>query len=75
VLEIDAENSNDLWRNAIAKEMDAVRIAFKVLDEDELPPPSYQYMTCHMIFDVKLDGFRRKARLVAGGHMTECGIT
>ena len=24
-----------------------------------------------MIFDIKLDGFRRKARLVAGGHMVE----
>ena len=24
-----------------------------------------------MIFDVKLEGFRRKARLVAGGHKTE----
>ena len=26
---------------------------------------------CHMIFDVKLgENFRRKARLVGGGHMT-----
>ena len=25
----------------------------------------------HMIFDVKMEDFRRKARLVAGGHMTE----
>ena len=24
-----------------------------------------------MIFDVKMEDFRRKARLVAGGHMTE----
>ena len=70
-LEIDKENSNTLWRDAIAKEMNAVRIAFKMLDEGEEPPPGYQFMKCHMIFDVKLDGFRRKARLVAGGHMTE----
>ena len=28
-------------------------------------------MECHLVFDVKLDGFKRKARLVAGGHMTE----
>ena len=28
-------------------------------------------MDCHLIFDVKLDGFVRKARLVAGGHQTE----
>ena len=28
-------------------------------------------MDCHMIFDIKLEGFRRKGRLVAGGHMVE----
>jgi hypothetical protein len=28
-------------------------------------------MECHMVFDVKIEGFRRKARLVAGGHTTE----
>ena len=36
---------------------------------------SYQKVTCHMIFDVKMldsDGiFRRKAQYVAGGHTTE----
>ena len=26
---------------------------------------------CHMIFDVKMEDFRRKARFVAGGHMTK----
>ena len=26
---------------------------------------------CHMTFDVKMEDFRRKARLVAGGHVTE----
>lgn len=69
-LEVDKANGNNLWRDSIAKEMQAVRVAFKILPEDESPPPGYQYMKCHMIFDVKLDGFRRKARLVAGGHMT-----
>jgi hypothetical protein len=70
-LEIDQENGNHLWREAIAKEMEAVRVAFKILDDDVEPPPGSQYMQCHMIFEVKLDGFRRKARLVAGGHMTD----
>ena len=27
-------------------------------------------MKCHVIFDVKMEDFRQKARLVAGGHMT-----
>jgi len=71
-LEIDKENGNSLWRDAIAKEMQAaVRIAFRMLEDGQKPPPGYQFMSCHMIFDVKLDGFKRKARLVAGGHMTE----
>ena len=70
-LEIDQENGNHLWREAIAKEMEAVRVAFKILDDNVEPPPGSQYMQCHMIFEVKLDGFRCKARLVAGGHMTD----
>src|SRR4029079_6717373 len=65
------ENGNTLWHTAIAKEMTAVRIAFKILGDGQEPQPGHQFMACHMIFDVKLDGFRRKARLVAGGHMTE----
>ncbi len=30
----------------------------------------FQEIECHIIFDVKMD-FTRKARFVAGGHMTE----
>ena len=64
-LEIDHENGNALWRDAIAKEMEAVWVAFKVLNDGEEPPPGHQYMDCHMVFD------NLKARLVARGHMTE----
>ena len=70
-LEIDREKGNTLWREAIAKEMKAVKIAFKILDDGQQPPIGYQYMQCHMVFDIKLDGFRRKARLVAGGHVLD----
>jgi hypothetical protein len=70
--QIDRElGSNTLWQDAIAKEMNAVRVAFKILDDNQEPPVGYQFMKCHMVFDIKLDGFKRKARLVAGGHMTE----
>jgi Reverse transcriptase (RNA-dependent DNA polymerase) len=31
----------------------------------------YQFITCHMIFDIKMENFTRKARFVAGGHTTE----
>ena len=32
-------------------------------------------MRCHIIFDVKMEDFRWKARLVAGGHMTDAPPT
>ncbi len=35
----------------------------------------YQKSPCHMIFDVKMEDFRQKARLVAGGHLTKALAT
>jgi len=70
-LEIDKENGNSLWRDVIAEEIQAMKIAFKMIEDGQKPPPGYQCMSCHIRLDVKLDGFKRKARLVAGGHMTE----
>jgi hypothetical protein len=52
----------------VRKEMKNVRIAFKILNGEESVPPTYQEIRCHMIFDVKMEDFRRKARFVAGGH-------
>ena len=67
-LEIDKENGNTLWWDAIEKEMINVRIAFKTVTKEEIPI-GYQFMESHMIFDVKMEAnFRRKARLVANGN-------
>ena len=74
-LTIDKTNGNSLWHDAIRKEMDAVRVAFKVLSPGEKIPPTYQQIRCHMVFDVKMEDFRRKARYVAGGHMTQTPAT
>ena len=72
--EIDKENGNTLWTEAIKKEMANVGIAFSPSEEQnphELEKLGYQWINCHMIFDVKLgENFRHKARLVAGSHMT-----
>ena len=68
---IDEANGNTLWRDAITKEMADIRVAFKILPDGSREPVAHQYMECHLIFEIKLDGFHRKARLVAGGHMTE----
>ena len=44
---------------------------FDILDENDRIPVDYQFVRCHMVFDIKIEDFRRKARLVAGGHMTD----
>ncbi len=68
---IDKENGNTYWQDAIRKEMAKVRIAFKTLGDVEQVPPTFQQVRCHMVHDVKMENFQRKARLVAGGHTTE----
>ena len=82
-LEIDRKNGNNLWFNAIQKEIKNVRKAFREYLSDKVKTandlranpqalPGYQEIRCHMIFDIKMDGlFTRKARFVAGGHTTE----
>ena len=57
-LEIDKERGNTLWEDAIAKEMANV---FKILPDDAKEPAGHQYMDCHLVYEIKLDGFRRKA--------------
>lgn len=73
-LQIDKENGNTYWYDAIMKEMKNVRIAFESFhgNVNDLNAKGYERITCHMIFDVKLsEGFRRKARFVADGHKVE----
>ena len=79
-LMIDRETGTDFWWKAIQKEMKKVMIAFDY--DDSLTPDQvrnglgrnayvgFQEIKCHIIFDVKMD-LTRKARFVAGGHMTE----
>jgi hypothetical protein len=70
-LDLNRKNGNTLWANAIAKEMKEIRIAFNILPDGHSTPIGYQKIPCHMIFDVKMEDFRQKARLVAGGHRTK----
>jgi hypothetical protein len=50
--------------------MTNVMPAFKILDQDAPKPVAHTWIPCHMIFDIKMD-FTRKARFVAGGHVTD----
>ena len=65
-IEMDKENGDALWQDALKKEMDNVRIAFQTIEHESEIPVRSQHMDCHMVFDVKLESnFRRKCRLVA----------
>jgi len=69
-LEIDKRTGTTFWRDAINKEMKNNAIAFKFMNDDVVPV-GYKHITCHMIFDIKMIGLVRKARFVAGGHLTD----
>ena len=51
--------------------MKEVKVAFRKLEDGEQVPIGYQCVPLHMVFGVKMEGFRCKARLVAGGHVTK----
>ena len=55
----------------MAKEMSGLNNAncFKYYPSHHKFPSSYQYAPLRMIFDIKKEDLRRKARLVAGGHV------
>ncbi len=74
-LELDKQNCNIMWADAIAKEMKNVQDAFDPLDDDTQPPIGCQFIRCHMIFNVKMEDFRWKVLIVAGGHMTNVPLT
>ncbi|KAL7523720.1 hypothetical protein ACHAXR_000304, partial [Thalassiosira sp. AJA248-18] len=74
-LDLGQKNGNTLWADAITKEMKVVRIAFDILPDGSTVPKGYEFMKCHLIFNIKMEDSRRKARLVAGGHMTRAPAT
>jgi len=55
--------------------MKEVRKAFEILPNGKTAPIGYQKIPCHMVFDLKMEDFKRKARLVAGGHKTDAPAT
>ena len=71
-LELDRKNGNTFWRDALSKEMGSLgdHKVFKLLERGEPIPEGYQMIPMWIIFDVKMN-LTRKARLVAGGHVTK----
>jgi len=73
-LQLDKIYSNTFWEDAISKEMKNVSVAFDFLDPDANTPAGYTFMSCRLIFDVKMD-FTRKARYVAQSCFSENNIS
>jgi Reverse transcriptase (RNA-dependent DNA polymerase) len=69
-LQLDRDSGTTYWSKAIKKEMLVILPAVRILNSGDKPPVGYQYVPCHMVFDVKVD-FSRKARYVGGGHVTK----
>jgi hypothetical protein len=70
-MEIDRENGNTLWMDAVKMDVKNVRIAFEDFDGESKTLVGYTQITGILAFDVKLgEHFRRKARYCADGHRT-----
>ena len=71
-LKLDKKNGNTKWSDAHNLEMDFMDDykVFKDHGTGPNPPEGYKKIKVRMIYDVKHDG-RHKARLVAGGHLTD----
>ena len=67
---LDKENGNTLWFDAIKKELECLNDwkVFRVLAKGEKAPKGYKQIPYHIVFDVKYQGLRHRARLVAGGN-------
>jgi hypothetical protein len=69
---IDEQNGNHFWREAEETELKQIDeySTFTDLGLRGIPPQGYKKIRVHMVYDVKHD-LRRKARLVADGHLTQ----
>ena len=74
-MEFDRNNGNTKWRDAEIKELAQIDEYDTFIDKgkDYDPGKAWKRINVHMVYAVKHDG-RHKARLVAGGHLTDTPI-
>ena len=73
-VKFDEENGNRLWQEAEEKEINQM-FEYNVFDDRghrsvAEAPEGYKKINLHLVYACKHDG-RRKARIVAGGHLTD----
>ena len=71
-MQLDEQNGNTKWADAEKTELGQLLDYHTFLDKGKNAPVpcGYKKIRVHMVYDIKHDG-RHKARLVAGGHLTE----
>ena len=70
--DLDEKNGNKKWENAKITELSQLD-DYDTFDKrglGEKAPQGYKRINVHLIYDIKHD-LRHKARLVAGGHLTD----
>ena len=71
---LDLKNNNSKWSDAIAEEISSLHSYNTFKDHGKITYlPDYKRIIVHFVFAVKHD-LRHKARLVAGGHLTDSSI-
>jgi hypothetical protein len=73
-MQLDSKNGDTKWKDAIFTELSSI-ICFNAFTDrghhtSAKIPIGYKKITAHLVFAAKHDG-RQKARLVAGGHLTD----
>ena len=71
-MELDKQNGNSKWKEAEDTEKNQLLEYETFVDKgiNGEAPKGYKRIRCHTIYDIKHDG-RHKARIVAGGHLTD----
>ena len=64
--EIDKNNKDTLWKDAIREEMHNVEISFDILYRDYHMSVGWKKVTGHMIFGVNMDFMRKERRIIDG---------
>ena len=74
-MQLNKENRNTLWREAEILELGQINKYDTFIDKGVGYVPGWEYkkIKVHLVYAVKHDG-RHKARLVAGGHLTDTPI-
>ena len=74
-LAVDTKNGNILWADAVSKELENVIVTFDILTDGKKAPICHQFVSCQMVFNIKMEQFRCKAGHVAESHMTKAPVT